>query len=134
MGTYAITKSELLAATAGGLLAFISHDAVDRLGETSYGDFKSFLKMELTLLALFVFSAAISGFWHLFIIGWIGGNAMDLVDKKGGLSILNKKKYPFTKIFRCHRRQPNITFNQDATYTAGFISGIVIVLIGLISS
>ena len=45
MGTYAITKSELLAATAGGLLAFISHDAVDRLGETSYGDFKSFLKI-----------------------------------------------------------------------------------------
>ena len=134
MGTYAITKSELLAATVGGALAFASHDAVDRLGETSYGGFKNFLKMELTLLALFIFSAAISGFWELFIVGWIGGNAMDLVDKKGGLSILDKKKYPFTKFFRCHRRQPNITFNQDATYTAGFISGIVIVLIGFVSS
>ena len=134
MGTYAVTKSELLAATAGGALAFLSHDVVDRLGETSYGDFKSFLKMELTLLALFGFSAIISGFWYLFAIGWIGGNAMDLVDKKGGLSILNKKKYPFTKIFRCHRRKPNIKFSRNQTYTAGFISGIVVVLIGFISS
>ena len=134
MATYGLTKNELVAGTVGGVLAFASHDVVDRLGETSYGTFKQFLKMELTLLTLFAFSAVISGFWELFAVGWIGGNAMDLIDKKGGLSIIDKKKYPFTSYFKCHRRKPDIMFDRDMTYRAAYISGVLIVLIGIISN
>ena len=62
MGTYALTKSETLAAIAGGGLAFASHDLVDRLGEKNYGGFKQFLKVESILFIIFIISAVTSGF------------------------------------------------------------------------
>ena len=134
MGTYALTKSETLAAIVGGGLAFASHDLVDRLGEKNYGGFKQFLKVESILFIIFITSAVTSGFWKLFAIGWLGGNMMDLIDKKGGLSMINREKFPFGKFFICHRRKPNINLTKKQTYAAAYISGAAVILMSIISN
>ena len=128
LSTYAVTKSEPIAIALGGALAFLSHDPVDLLGEKNYGSKKNLILFELSALIIFVMAAFGSGKWMLFAAGWIGGNLMDLIDKKGGLSIINLNKYPYGTFFRCHRRKPkyNLTLKQTKLST---IASIIVIII-----
>ena len=130
--TYAITKSELVAMTLGGFLAFLSHDILDYLGEASYGGVKPLVKIEIPLLILFMLTGILSGVWYLFAIGWVGGNLMDLVDKKCGLSLIDKKRFPFTKFFPCHNRKPKIQFTREVTVLAAYVCGALNVIFALL--
>ena len=132
LSTYAVTKSEPIAIALGGALAFLSHDPLDLIGEKNYGSKKNFFIFELSALAIFIIAAIASGKWMLFAAGWIGGNGMDLIDKKGGLSLINPNKYPYGTFFKCHRRKPkyNITLKQTQLFT--IISVIVVIILSLI--
>ena len=89
IATYSITNDYYLSA----IVAFASHDVMDRLGEKHYPSTKFLLLFEGSLFAIFCFLAWKSDQTILYAIGWLGGNLMDLIDKEFGLSIWNNKKY-----------------------------------------
>lgn len=128
LGVYGVTKNETIAILFGGVLAFASHDVMDRLGEKHYPSTKFLLLFEGSLFAIFCFMAWKSDQTLLYAIGWIGGNLMDLIDKKFGLSIWNNKKYPYGQVFPCHRRSPNYDFNLWQTIAVGILATLILFL------
>lgn len=128
LGVYAVTKDQTLSLLFGGILAFFSHDLMDRLGEKHYPSTKFLLLFEGSLFAIFCFLACKSDQTLLYAIGWIGGNLMDLIDKKFGLSIWNNKKYPYGSFFKCHRRKPNYQFNYWQTIAVGILATLILFL------
>ena len=129
LGIYAITKDTLSAGILGGILAFYSHDLFDRLGETGYRTMKQFLLIESPPLILFIVLGYFSDLTWLYLIGWVGGNCMDLIDKKLGLSIINPVKYPATFLFKAHNRLPDINLNLRQTIILCYLASLL--LIGL---
>ena len=128
LGVYALTNDLVIAATVGGVLAFLSHDLMDRFGEHHYPSTKFFLIFEGLLFSVFCFLAWQSNLTWLYVIGWIGGNIMDLVDKKMGLSIYNSKKYPFGNFFPCHWRKPNINLTLNQTIAVSILATLILVI------
>lgn len=128
LGVYGATKDQTLSLLFGGILAFISHDVMDRLGEKHYPSTKFLLLFEGSLFAIFCFMAWKSNLTILYAIGWIGGNLMDLIDKKFGLSIWNNAKYPYGQVFPCHRRAPNYQLNLWQTIAVGIIATLILFL------
>ena len=124
IATYKITNDYFIS----GLVAFLSHDLMDRLGEFN---FKNVLYFEAVLFAIFCFLAWRSDNTILYVIGWICGNLMDLIDKKFGLSIYDNVKHPYGQFFKCHRRKPNIDLNLWQTIAVGILSTLILVLISL---
>ena len=132
LATYAVTNDPITAAALGGAGAFVSHDALDRLGEKSYGDLKTSIIYEAAPLALFAYMAHLSGMWELYAVGWIAGNGMDIIDKKLYLSILWPSRFgPSWTKFACHRRRPDIQFSLRTTKLATYLSSLVIVAMTL---
>ena len=123
LGTFAVTKDVTISAIIGGVLAFLSHDLMDRLGETRY---KNLLYYEALFFAIFCCLAWKSDQTILYFIGWFAGNMMDFIDKKGGLSIYNLKKYPYGDFFPCHRRAPNFDLNETQTILIGILATLIL--------
>ena len=125
LSVYAITKDIATSVIVGGIIAFLSHDVMDRLGEMKY---KNFIYNEAVLFAIFCFIAWQSELTLLYAVGWIGGNTMDLIDKKMGLSVYDNKKYPFGTFFPCHRRTPNYFLTIKQTKAIGIITTLILIL------
>lgn len=125
IATYSITKDYYSSA----IVAVLSHDVMDRLGEKHYPSTKFLLLFEGSLFAIFCFMAWKSDQTLLYAIGWFGGNLMDLIDKKFGLSIWNNKKYPYGSFFKCHRRKPNFDFNLWQTILISILATVILILI-----
>ena len=125
IATYSITNDYFIS----GIVAFLSHDVMDRLGEKHYPSNKFLLIFEGSLFAIFCFLAWKSDKTILYAIGWLGGNLMDLIDKKGGLSIINNKKYPYGSFFKCHRRAPNFDFNLWQTILISILATVILIFI-----
>lgn len=128
IGAYSITNDYFISA----IVAFASHDLMDRLGEKHYPSTKFLLLFEGGLFAIFCFLAWKSNLTILYAIGWLGGNLMDLIDKKFGLSIWNNAKYPYGQVFPCHRRAPNFDFNLWQTIAVGIIATLILILIEIV--
>lgn len=126
LATYSITKDVTISIIFGGILAFLSHDLLDRLGETRH---KYLLYYEAVFFAIFCFLAWKSNLTILYFIGWFCGNLMDFIDKKGGLSIYNLKKYPYGSFFRCHRRKPNFNLNAQQTILISILATLILVFL-----
>ena len=124
VATYSITNDYFSSA----IVAFISHDLLDRLGEKHYPSTKFLLLFEGSLFAIFCFLAWKSDQTLLYAIGWLGGNMMDLIDKKIGLSIINNKKYPYGTFFPCHRRKPNFDFNLWQTIGISILATLILII------
>jgi uncharacterized membrane protein len=124
LGTFAVTKDVAISAVAGGVLAFLSHDLLDRLGEKKY---KNLLYYEAVFFFIFCFLAWKSDLTILYFIGWFAGNLMDFIDKKGGLSIYNLKKYPYGTFFSCHRRKPNFDLNATQTILISILATLILI-------
>ena len=132
LATYAATGDTGTAIALGGAAAFVSHDALDRLGEKSYGDLTETIMFEAVPLVVFAYMAHMSGMWWLYAVGWIAGNGMDLIDKKLYLSILWPSRFgPSNTFFPCHRRASNIQFTLRQTKLATYLSSIVVVAMTL---
>ena len=127
VGTYKLTNNLTLSYTLGVTLGILSHDLFDRLNEFPYGGLKKTLLWELIPFLIFVSLAFLSDNTILYLIGWVSGNLMDLIDKKGGLSILFPDKYPATYLFKCHRRIPDINFTLNQTKTATIICSALVI-------
>lgn len=125
IATYSITNDYF----SSSFIAFISHDVMDRLGEKR---FQTLFYHEAVLFAIFCFLAWKSDQTILYAIGWIGGNLMDFIDKKFGLSIWNNAKYPYGQFFRCHRRKPSINLTSGQTILSGYLSIILLIALYLI--
>ena len=119
VATCSITKDYYSSA----IIAFLSHDLLDRLGETRY---KNLLYYEALFFAIFCYLAWKSDQTILYFIGWFAGNMMDFIDKKGGLSIYNLKKYPYGDFFPCHRRSPNFDLNATQTILIGILATLIL--------
>lgn len=130
--TYLFTQNEVIAMTVGSILAFLAHDPTDRLGEKGYGNIKSTLFYEIPPYLIMLLGGWLSGFFWLFLIGYIAGNGIDLIDKKMYLSVFNPKKYPVTYHFKCHRRKPNFQLTLKQTKLAAYLSCILIIAIALL--
>lgn len=122
VGTYSITKDYYSSA----IVAFLSHDLMDRLGETRY---KYLLYYEAVFFAIFCYLAWKSDLTILYFVGWFCGNLMDFIDKKGGLSIYNLKKYPYGTFFKCHRRTPNFNLNAQQTIIVGILATLILIFL-----
>lgn len=122
IATYSITNDYFSSA----FVAFISHDVMDRLGEKR---FPTLFYHEAVLFAIFCFLAWKSDQTILYAIGWIGGNLMDFIDKKGGLSIWNNVKYPYGTFFHCHRRAPNFNLTILQTKIISYLATLILILI-----
>ena len=127
VGTYKLTNDLTLSYTLGVLLGILSHDLFDRLNEYPYGGLKNTLLWELIPFSIFVSLAFLSDNTLLYLIGWISGNLMDLIDKKGGLSVLFPGKYPATYLFKCHRRTPDINFTLNQTKLATIVCSSLVI-------
>lgn len=130
--TYAVTDDLLTSELLGGAIAFALHDPTDRLGETPYPTSKERTLQEGIGFSIFSVCAYFSGLWRLYVIGYIMGNLMDLIDKKFYLAIFFPKKFPATHYFKCHRRKPNIQFSLKQTRLANYISIFVIIIITIL--
>lgn len=128
LGVYAITKDEVLSGIIGGMLAFTSHDLLDRLGEFHYPNTKFFVLFEGSLFTIFCMIAWFSSLTVLYAIGWFSANLMDFIDKKMGLSVYDNIKYPYGQFFKCHRRRPDIDLTFEQTILAGYLSMILIII------
>jgi len=129
VGTFALTGSLPVAIVLGGILAFLSHDILDRLGERTFGSIKQMAIFEAISLLVFMFAAWMSGLWVLYAVGWVMGNMMDIIDKKGYLSIIFPAKFgPSWTFFPCHRRKPDIMFTAGQTKLASYIASILILI------
>ena len=126
LGVYGVTKDQTLSLLFGGILAFLSHDVMDRLGEKHY---PKLLYHEAFLFAIFCFVAWKSDQTSLYFIGWFSGNLMDFIDKKGGLSIWNNAKYPYGTFFSCHRRSPNFDLTILQTKIIAYLATLILILI-----
>jgi hypothetical protein len=125
--TYSITNDYFIS----GIVAFLSHDLMDRLGEKHYPSAKFLLLFEGILFAIFCFLAWKSDQTMLYAIGWLGGNMMDFIDKRMGLSIINPTKYPYLQLFPCHRRKPNYDFTLNQTIAVGILATFLLYLFNL---
>ena len=123
IATYSITKDYFIS----GIVAFLSHDVMDRLGEKHYPSTKFLLIFEGILFSIFCFLAWQSDQTLLYAIGWISGNMMDLIDKRMGLSIINPTKYPYLQLFPCHRRKPDYDFNLWQTVAVGILATLILI-------
>ncbi len=130
--TYLVTKSEVLAFTLGGFLAFLSHDLIDRLGECSLGKGKTMITHEVIPYLIMIGSGLYINYFWLFFVGYICANGMDLIDKKMYLSVLFPKKHKASFWFKCHRRKPNIDLTYNQTKNAAWISCILIILTSIV--
>lgn len=127
LAVHAITGDTTTAVVLGGAGAAVSHDALDRLGEASYGDKLTTIQWELYPLWIFAMVAYFSGNWELYAVGWIAGNLYDIVDKKLYLSILWPERFgPSWTFFRCHRRRPDIMLTLRQTKLLTIASSILI--------
>jgi len=122
VATYSITNDYFSSA----FVAFLSHDVMDRLGESHY---PKLLYYEAVFFAIFCFVAWKSDQTLLYFIGWFGGNLMDFIDKKGGLSIYNNAKYPYGTFFPCHRRQPNFNLTALQTKIIAYLATLILITI-----
>ena len=122
IATYSITNDYFSSA----FVAFASHDVMDRLGEKR---FSTLFYHEAVLFAIFCFLAWKSDKTFLYVIGWLGGNLMDFIDKKGGLSIWNNVKYPYGTLFPCHRRSPNFNLTILQTKITSYLATLILILI-----
>jgi hypothetical protein len=131
ISTYAVTKDTTITYIVGGLLAFASHDVMDRLGEKKYPSTKFLLLFEGSLFAIFCYLAYKSNLTILYVIGWICGNAIDFIDKKMGLSIINPTKYPSFNWFKCHKREPNLDFNLSQTILISILATLILFFLSI---
>jgi hypothetical protein len=125
IATYKITNDYFIS----GFVAFLSHDLMDRLGEKHYPSTKFLLIFEGSLFAIFCFLAWQSDQTILYIIGWFGGNLMDLIDKRFGLSLINPTKYPYMSLFKCHRRKPNFDLTKNQTIAVGILATLILIFL-----
>lgn len=131
VGGYALTDN-WGGAAVGFVAATISHDWLDRLfGEHGYGSLGKTILWEGVPLAVFIAAAWLSGIWWVYLIGWLGGNLPDLIDKKLGLSILAPARFPATTIFGCHKATPRWRLSLRATQalaalSAAFVAGLAL--------
>lgn len=130
--TYLITKDNTTSILVGGSLSFLAHDPTDRLGEEGFKSVKLMLFHELPCYFLMILGGLITDNLFLFLFGYISGNGIDLIDKKLYLSVLYPNKYRETKIFKCHKRNPNIQLTLKQTKIASWISCLLIIIITLI--
>ena len=128
IATYSITNDYFIS----GIVAFLSHDVMDRLGEKHYPSNKFLLIFEGILFSIFCFLAWQSDQTYLYVIGWLQGNMMDLIDKRIGLSIINPTKYPYLQLFPCHRRKPNYDFTLNQTIAVGILATLILILIEIV--
>jgi len=115
-------------AVVASLAAFASHDVLDRIGEASYGGLRAALAWEAPAALATIAGALLSGLWGVFLLGWVAGNLMDLIDKRFGASIIAPDVYPARKTFACHRRPPNVTISRRATKAAAILSAVAILV------
>jgi len=127
IATYKITNDYFIS----GIVAFLSHDVMDRLGEKHYPSTKFLLIFEGILFAIFCFLALKSDQTYLYVIGWLQGNMMDLIDKRMGLSIINPTKYPYLQLFPCHRRKTDYDFTLNQTLAVGILATFLLYLFNL---
>lgn len=130
--TYLLTQNEVVAMTAGSVLAFLAHDPTDRLGEKAFSSMKETLLFELPPYFVMLFFGWYCESLLMFVVAYIAGNGIDLIDKRLYLSVFFPKKYPATKYFRCHRRKPNIQLTLRGTKNAAYLSGLLIILVSLL--
>jgi len=114
---------EAEAVAVGAVVAFFSHDLLDRIGERGYGSLKATALWEGIPLAAAVWAAS-GPLWWVFAAGWIGGTFMDLVDKKLGLSVIWPARFPPTSLFACHRRSPDIHLTLVQTKVIAGLSAV----------
>ena len=126
LSVYAVTNDMTTAMVLGGATAFLSHDPLDRLGEKAYGDMNTTIAWEVVPLVLFSYMAFMSGLWPLYLTGWVAANGMDIIDKKGYLSILWREKFKSGHFFKCHRRQPDVQFTVKQTKLITILSSITL--------
>lgn len=134
LGVYGLTKDLTVSAIAGGILAFASHDLLDRLGEKHYPSTKFLLLFEGSLFTIFCMIAWFSSLTVLYVIGWFSANLMDLIDKKMGLSVYDNIRYPYGQFFKCHRRKPNFNLSFEQTILVGYLSMILIIIFYIIEN
>jgi hypothetical protein len=131
VGTAPTVAGYHLAGEAGvavaSVLAFLSHDPMDRLGEAPYG--QSFPPDRQTLiwegvpLLTFIAAAVLAGsLWWVFAAGWIAGMGMDLIDK--GRWFIDKPV-----LFACHRRQPDIRLTPWQTKALAVLAVLVVLVL-----
>lgn len=128
VGVYKLTNDIFLAYTLGVAIGIYSHDVLDRLNEYPYGSLKKTALWEGIPFILFVVFSFLSDNPLLYLVGWVSGNLMDLIDKKGGLSIILPDKFPATFLFKCHRRTPNINFTLFQTKLITIICSLLVAL------
>ena len=126
--TYGITKDETITYLLGGALGFLSHHYADKLGEGRYPNYKEMGFYEGIPLLFFGLVALLSDYTGFYILGMLSSNLMDLIDKKGGLSLINRDKYPFGKLFPCHRTRPLVDLNLKTTKILSLCSSLLILI------
>lgn len=127
--SYALIEEKQTALFVGGFLATISHWFFDFIGEAGLTKYQVLIH-EVGSFILFFFLGFLSGNLTLFITAWIGGNFMDLVDKKMYLTVFFPKKFNPTYYF--HKQKPLIRLTNKQTVVASIVSNVVIILIFLI--
>ena len=113
VATYALTGNETIAMAFGGVLAFLSHDPTDRLGEKGLG--KDSWKYELPTFVIAMLGGLFTGHFWMFWIGFTAANLMDIWDKKMYLSIIFPSKFKSSHDFPCHRRKSDVQFTLKQT-------------------
>lgn len=99
-------------AIIGSLLAITSHLFVDKINEKPYGDLTSSVVWEAIPMIIFAACAFISGMPWLFLVGWVSGNLMDIIDKKLYLAMFFDKIKPWNFF---HRSKPSIKLDLETT-------------------
>lgn len=115
------------------VLAFLSHDPLDRIGEAAYGrafpfppDHPTMIWEGVPLVAALLAAVMAGPLWWVIVAGWVAGVLMDIIDK--GLLAIG-----WPEIFPCHHRTPDahLTLTQTKALavaaTAWFIAAALLV-------
>lgn len=113
----------------GAAVAVVSHLFVDYLGEEPYGDLTTSAIWELIPMLIFAASAFLSGYPMVFLVGWLAGNLMDIIDKKLYLAMFLKNVDPW---YFFHKGKPKIKLDLATTKMYAFMSCIVYVTVAII--